>query len=83
MFLHIGQEKSILMKDIIAIVDLKTRDNSQTTNEFLDIAKDEDFVVELTNKPNSFIVTTHKIYLSPISTVTLHKRIKTYLKHRD
>jgi len=75
MFLHIGQEVSILAKDIVAIFDIKAEHQSESTKEFLRTAEDEGFVVYLTDKPNSFVVTTNKIYLSPISTATLRKRL--------
>lgn len=80
MFLHIGQEVSILIKDIVAIIDLKTKHNSQCTKEFLNVAAEEDFIVSLTNEPNSFIVTTERIYLSPISAMTLKKRASDGIK---
>ncbi len=80
MFLHIGQEVSILIKDIVAIIDLKTKYNSQCTKEFLNVAAEEDFIVSLTTEPNSFIVTTERIYLSPISAMTLKKRASDGIK---
>ncbi len=80
LFLHIGQEISILVKDIVAIIDLETKDNSPSTKEFLTVAEDEGFIISLTEKPNSFIVTTDKVFLSPISAMTLKKRVNEFLK---
>ena len=80
MFLHIGQEVSILVKNIIAIIDYDTTGFSASTEEFLEIANDEGFVVSLTDKPNSFIITMDKVYLSPISSITLYKRTKEFFK---
>ncbi len=76
MFLHVGQEISILLKDIIAIIDFDTVSLSKSTEEFLKTAEDEGFVINLTGKPNSFIVTLDKVYISPISSTTLLKRAK-------
>lgn len=74
MFVHIGGEVSIPTKQIIAIVDLETQASAESTQEFLSTAEDEGFVVHLTDKPNSFVVTESKVYLSPISALTLRKR---------
>lgn len=80
MFLHIGQEHSILVRDIIAIIDLDTKNNSECTQEFLNTAEEEGFIVKLSKDPDSFIVTNDKVYLSPISASTLRKRANKFLK---
>lgn len=80
MFLHIGQEHSILFKDIIAIINLETRNNSECTNEFLNKVEEEGHMVKLSDDPDSFILTNDKVYLSPISAATLRKRVKKFLK---
>lgn len=78
--LHIGQDISIFTKDIVAIIDLGAKKDSESTREFLQVAEDEGFIVSLTEKPNSFIVTSSKIYLSPISATTLGKRVGEFPK---
>lgn len=80
MFLHIGQEQSILVKDIIAIINMESEANSEYTKEFLNTAKDEGFIVKLGENPDSFIITSDKVYLSPISASTLHKRVNKFLE---
>lgn len=79
MFLHIGGDVVIPVKNIIAILDIDTTTFSKDTKEFLKIAEEEGFVQSISyDLPKSFIITEvdkkSKIYLSPISSVTLHKR---------
>ncbi|TYQ14758.1 UNVERIFIED_CONTAM: uncharacterized protein DUF370 [Acetivibrio alkalicellulosi] len=94
MFLHIGGEYVVPIKNIIAIMDLETTTLSKDTKEFLKIAEEEGFIKGISNDiPKSFIITEidkkSKIYLSPISSVTLQKRagfingISNCLKHRN
>ncbi len=79
MFLHIGKEVSILIRDIVAIINLESVAESNISQDFLKTIAEEGFVVSLTEEPHSFIVTTDKVYLSPISTSTLKKRVKQFV----
>lgn len=79
MFLHIGGDVVIPLKNIIAIFDIETTTISKDTKEFLTIAEEEGFIHSIsTDLPKSFIITESdkksKIYLSPISSITLQKR---------
>jgi len=79
MFLHIGGDVVIPIKDIIAIFDLEKTTISKDTREFLRTAEEEGFVESISyDIPKSFILTENdknsKIYLSPISSTTLQKR---------
>lgn len=79
MFLHIGGDYVIPLKNIIAILDMDTTTISKDTKEFLKIAEEEGFVKAITEDlPKTFIITESdkksKIYLSPISSLTLQKR---------
>jgi len=79
MFLHIGGDVVIPMKNVIAILDIETTTLSKDTKEFLKIAEEEGFIKSISNDlPKTFIITEMEkksvIYLSPISTVTLQKR---------
>jgi len=79
MFLHIGGDFVIPVKNIIAILDIDTTTISKDTRDFLRIAEEEGFIKSISDDlPKSFIITEvkrkSKIYLSPISTVTLQKR---------
>ncbi|ABN53577.1 MAG TPA: DUF370 domain-containing protein [Hungateiclostridium thermocellum] len=80
MFLHIGGDRVVPVKNIIAILDMETTTISKDTKDFLAIAEEEGFIQTVSSDiPKSFIITeTDKksiIYLSPISSVTLQKRV--------
>ncbi len=80
MFLHIGGDYIVSMKDVVAIVDMEKSTISQDTRNFLKISDEEGFIINVVEDemPKSFIITQEKhkskIYLSPISTSTLYKR---------
>ncbi|ODM27150.1 extracellular matrix regulator RemB [Acetivibrio mesophilus] len=79
MFLHIGGDRVVPIKNIIAILDMETTTISKDTKEFLAIAEEEGFIQTISSDiPKSFIITEIDkksiIYLSPISSITLQKR---------
>lgn len=79
MFIHLGGDVVVPLKDIIAIMDIESSSISQNTKEFLQTAEDEGFIKRISNdNPKSFILSEKDnktiIYLSPISSVTLQKR---------
>ncbi len=80
MFLHIGGDYIVSIKDIVAIIDMEKSTISQDTRSFLKISEEEGFIISVENEeiPKSFIITQEKhksrIYLSTISTNTLYKR---------
>ncbi len=76
MFLHLGGDTSVLLREVVGIFDLDSTKHSPATREFLEIAKDEGliFVVGTEDKIKSFIITKEKVYYSPISSITLQKR---------
>ncbi|MGM0414414.1 MAG: extracellular matrix regulator RemB [Bacillota bacterium] len=79
MFLHIGDGNMILAKDIVFIGDIESVTDSKITDEFLEIADEEGFIIDQTkekSKIRSFILTGEKIYYSIISTNTLEDRLK-------
>lgn len=88
MFLHIGKDRVIPIKDIIAIVDIESIEDSEVTKEFFNTALEEGFMVESSENPKSYIITEKtdckkdlkrgktktEIYSSSISACTLLKR---------
>ena len=79
MFLHLGENVVVPIKDIIGIFDMEATMYGADTSQFLRLAEEDGFVYRITNeKPKSFIVAEvdkkSKIFLSPISSATLSKR---------
>ena len=79
MFLHLGENVVVPIKDIIGIFDLQNTMYSSHTIQFLRLAEEDGFVERITDeRPKSFIIAEvdnmSKIYLSPISSTTLTKR---------
>jgi extracellular matrix regulatory protein B len=73
MYIHIGEDHSIRLKDIITILDKESVKNSELINEFLKHHQDK--VMNLSKNPfKSIVVTFDKVYLSPIASGTLKKR---------
>ncbi|MBU5487465.1 DUF370 domain-containing protein [Clostridium sp. MSJ-8] len=79
MFLHLGENVVVPIKDIIGIFDLQATMYSSDTIQFLRMAEEDGFVERISDeKPKSFIIAEvdkmSKVYLSPISSSTLTKR---------
>ncbi len=79
MFLHLGENVVVPVKDVIGIFDVDTTMYSSDTIQFLRMAEEDGFVERITKeKPKSFVIAEvnkkSKIYLSPISSSTLTKR---------
>ncbi|GKX68433.1 extracellular matrix regulator RemB [Inconstantimicrobium mannanitabidum] len=79
MFLHLGENVVVPVKDIIGIFDIQTTMFSSDTSQFLRMAEEDGFIEKITNEsPKSFVIAEvdkkSKVYLSPISSATLTKR---------
>lgn len=79
MFLHIGGDVVIPEKNIVAILDIETTTISDETKHFLKVSEETKLIQSISEDlPKTFIVTEsekkYKIYLSPISSMTLMKR---------
>lgn len=79
MFLHLGGDVTVQTKDIIAIIDIGSKNISKITKEFLKTAEEEGFIKKTSeDKPKSVILAEinkkSRVFLSPISTTTLLKR---------
>ncbi|MDO7787248.1 extracellular matrix regulator RemB [Desulforamulus aquiferis] len=84
MFLHLGGDVVVLKKDVIAILDSRTK-QSVITREFIEVAKDEGFIQPISNaeKEKSFVITNKEIFISPISCTTLKKRSDNILESQE
>lgn len=79
MILHLGGDVAVLMKNIIAILDIETVNVSQINREFLHVAEEEGFIRRISDdEPKTFILAEIDkktvVFLSPISSATLLKR---------
>lgn len=79
MFLHLGENVVVPIKDVIGIFDLQTAMYSSDTSSFLRMAEEDGFVERISKeKPKSCVVAEvdkmSKVFLSPISSSTLTKR---------
>lgn len=80
MFLHVGSEIMVPIKQIVAIIDFRGTQTSPATREYLDVARTEKRLIDLSGgSPKSVIVTTNQVYLSPISSLTLKKRSDSFM----
>jgi len=80
MYLHLGYESVVNFKDIIAIFDMENTTVSKISREFLLVAQEEGFVENVSEDlPKSYIVCEikgkSKVFISPISSATLLKRL--------
>lgn len=77
MFLHLGANYLIPKKEVVLIADLKSTTHSEISNEFLETAGEEGFIIDCSEgNARSFVLTAETIYLSMISSNTLEKRMK-------
>lgn len=73
MYIHIGEDLTVRLKDIIAIVDRQSSDSSLLIEDFF--KKHEAKVNNLAKKSfKSVVITENQIFLSPYSSSTLKKR---------
>lgn len=74
MFLHLGADTVVLLKNVVAITDLKMV-KSNINNEFLENMRAGKSVVDVSEQnAKSIVITDDVVYLSAISSVTLKKR---------
>ncbi len=87
MYIHIGQNKVVQTKDIVGIFDLDSATIKKTTRNYLTSCEKNGKVCTVSNElPRSFAVCANpggaaeKVYISPISSVTLLKRKDNFIK---
>ncbi len=80
MYLHIGKDFSVRDSSVIGIFDLDNTTVSQKSRAFLNEAEKNGEIVPCDELPKSFVLTSQygfpRVYLSPLTTVTLEKRMK-------
>ena len=80
MYLSIGNDMAVRDNSIIGIFDLDNTSVSKRTQAFLTRSEKEGQVVPCDDLPKAFVLTAeyglHRVYLTPLNTSTLEKRIK-------
>lgn len=83
MFLHLGADTVVALKDVISINDYRSF-RSAVNREFIKKMRNDKNVVDISeNTTKSFVVTPSKVYLSAISSLTLRKRAVNLFYHED
>lgn len=78
-YIHLGSNTVVNIKDVIAIIDLDKTTTSKNTRNFLTYAQKKGYVINIGEElPKSAVICKHKnenrVYISPISPVTLQGR---------
>jgi regulator of extracellular matrix RemA (YlzA/DUF370 family) len=74
-FLHLGGDVVIPLSEVVAIFESELATESRAADEFLKTARDEGLLVDVSGgRPKAFVVTSDRVYLSQISSLTLKKR---------
>ncbi|NLK70378.1 MAG: DUF370 domain-containing protein [Clostridiales bacterium] len=81
MYLHLGQDTVVNIKNIIGIFDIENTTVTKNTKEFLNISTKNGNIINVSDEmPRSFIVCrendTELVYISQISVTTLRKRLQ-------
>ena len=84
LFLHVGENCSVLAKSVVGIFDFEITTTGGITREYLKNAEKESRVTYVSELlPKSFVVTAEfggeYVYISPISAATLNKRLECLL----
>ncbi len=76
MYLYLGGETAIKSDKIIGIFDMDTSTVNKATRDYLSKAeKDKRIIYVNYELPKSFVVCDDKIYVCPLNTATLLKRL--------
>ncbi len=79
MYLHLGGQTMVKLRDIVAILDLETTSVSKKTKDFLRINEKNSKILNVSEDiPKSYVICSEngstKIYISQMSSSTLLKR---------
>lgn len=74
MFLHLGADTVIPLRDVVAITDIKGA-RLGINDDFLRVMQEEHLIEDISEgNAKSFVVTDKRVFLSAISAATLKKR---------
>ena len=89
MYLHLGNNVSVPLDDIIGIFDLDNASTSRTTRAFLRAAEEEGMVITVgEDLPKSLVVccprgSWQRVYISPLASSTLAGRLESFQLERQ
>jgi hypothetical protein len=73
----------IRISEVVAIIDVNTNKASDPSCSFIELAKKEGQVEQISaDEIKSFVITKQKVYGSPISSLTLMKRAEQSQNHQ-
>lgn len=80
MYINIGNAFCIIAEEIVGVFDFESTTISKRTRDFLSVAQKKDKIINISpDIPKSFIVVKkdnkNYVYLSPLATTTVLKRI--------
>lgn len=76
MYLYLGGETAIKSDKIIGIFDMDTSTVNKATRDYLSKAEQDKRIIYVNYElPKSFVVCDDKIYVCPLNTATLLKRL--------
>jgi regulator of extracellular matrix RemA (YlzA/DUF370 family) len=80
LYIHLGNNFIISSEKVIALLNI--RYPSEDLKDIIDIAKLENKLISLCKegKEKTLIICNDKVYKSPISSITLSKRVSNYYK---
>ena len=88
MYLHLGNNVSVPLDDIIGIFDLDNASTSRTTRAYLRAAEEEGMVITVgEDLPKSLVVccprgNRQRVYISPLASSTLAGRLESFQLER-
>ena len=79
MYIHLGGERVISSRELVAIFDISIEASSKISKQFVERMLATKKLVQIgEEEAKSIVVTEHTVYYSPISSGTLRKRCHTF-----
>lgn len=77
MFIHLGSDRVIGARDLVAILDARITRHSRDVRELVQLARGEGRLVHITDgPPKALVIASDQVVLSPIAPATLGKRAR-------
>jgi len=83
MFLHLGGDIVVPKEEVIAIMNTQMMKKTEVNREFMQLAENDGFIEPIAANAKALVITTKKIFLSPISSMTLKKRSDDVLSNTE